>query len=197
MKVTDIKQQAKRADRYSIYIDDAYVFSLGELELMRTGLRIGQELTQAELTRLKDTATLDKAYDRTLNFVAIRPRSEWEIRTYLKRKGYEADITDIILKKLRAAHYVDDKTFARAWVGSRRLLKRVSKRRLQQELRQKRIADDIIATILDEDQTDDRAVLKELVERKKARYPDKLKLMQYLARQGYNYDDIKAVLEEL
>lgn len=197
MIVTDIKQQIKRADRYSIYIDGSYVFSLGELELMRTGLRIGKELTQTELTQLKDTATLDKAYDRTLNLVAIRPRSEWEIRTYLKRKGYETEIADIILKKLRVAHYIDDEAFARAWVGSRRLLKRVSKRRLQQELRQKRIADDVIATILDEDQTDDRAVLKELIERKKARYPDKLKLMQYLARQGYNYDDIKAVLEEL
>jgi len=40
--------------------------------------------------------------------------------------------------------------------------------------------------------------LRELIAKKRqqSRYQDKLKLMQYLSRQGFGYGDIKTVLEE-
>jgi regulatory protein len=196
MKITQIKQQVKRRDRYSIYVEGKYLFSLGEAELIRSGLRANQELSREELNKLKDTAVLDKAYDRALNYVAVRMRSEYEIRDYLKRKDYDSEIIELILNRLSNVGFVDDARFAKAWVENRRLLKSTSKRRLKQELRQKRIAEDLINEVLEADDTDEREVLRELVERKKSRYPDKLKLMQYLGRQGFSYDDIKSVLEE-
>ena len=57
---------------------------------------------------------------------------------------------------------------------------------------------DVIEPVLKEDETDERATLRELVERKRkqTKYQDTMKLMQFLARQGFNYDDIKAVLAE-
>ena len=197
MKITDIKQQVKRADRYSIYVDGKYVFSLGESELLNTGLRINQEFTAEELENLKQTAILDKAYDRALNLISMRKRSQWEMRDYLKHKDYEPDIIETILNKLSDNGYVDDRAFAKAWVNTRRLLKATSKRRLQQELRQKRVEDEIIKQVLEEDETDEHEVLRELVakKRRQSRYQDNFKLMQYLARQGYNYGDIKAALE--
>jgi SOS response regulatory protein OraA/RecX len=84
-------------------------------------------------------------------------------------------------------------------VRNRRLLKPVSVRRLKQELRQKRIADDIAEQVLAADETDDRAVLRELIARKRrqTKYQDDLRLMQYLARQGFGYQDIKNALEAL
>lgn len=196
MKITDIKQQQKRGDRYSIYIDGKYVFSLSELELLNSGLGIGRELNKEELAALKDTARLDKAYDRALNYVAIRRRSEWEIREYLKRKEYEPEVVEATLGRLSDKGYSDDLAFAKAWVENRRLLKATSKRRLQQELRAKRVSDDVIQQVLSQDETDEREVLKELVARKRqqTRYRDDLKLMQYLSRQGYSYDDIKTAL---
>lgn len=196
MKITGIKQQVKRADRYSIYIDEKYVCSFSENELLNLGLRIGQELTPAELETLKDDATRDKAYYRSLDLVSRRMRSEWEIRDYLKRKDYSPDIIDMTLERLRERGYVDDRTFAKRWIENRRLLKPTSKRRLQQELKQKRIAGDVIDEIFQEDEVDERDALRELVARKAGRYPDRLKFMQFLARQGYDYDDIKAVLDE-
>lgn len=196
MKITDIRQQQKRSDRYSIYIDGKYVFSLSELELLNSGLRIGQGLNEEELEGLKDTAKLDKAYDRALNYIAIRRRSEWEIREYLKRKDYDQEIIEATLTQLTGKGYIDDLAFARAWVENRRLLKATSKRRLQQELRAKRVADDINREALSQDEADEREVLQGVIAKKRqqARYQDDLKLMQYLSRQGYNYTDIKEAL---
>jgi len=198
MKITAIKQQVKRADHYSIYVDGKYAFSLSEGELLNTGLRINQEFTETELVELKDKAVLDKAYDRALNLISRRPRSEWEMRDYLKRKGYEEGVIQKTLNRLSISGYINDLDFARRWVENRRLLKATSKRRLTQELRQKRVRDEIVEQVLSEDETDEREVLRELIarKRKQTKYQDDLKLIQYLSRQGFSYDDIKAVLHE-
>ncbi|MES2970721.1 MAG: RecX family transcriptional regulator [Patescibacteria group bacterium] len=199
MKITDIKQQVKRADRYSIFIDGKYVFSFSENELLNTGLRIGQEYTETELDELKNKAVVDKAYDRSLNLIMRRSRSEWELRDYLKRKEYETEIIDKILNKLSERGHVNDEDFACRWVENRRLLKATSKRRLMQELRQKRVSDDIIQAVLEADETDEQSVLLELIvrKRKQTKYQDDLKLTQYLVRQGYSYNDVKEVMATL
>lgn len=196
MKITKITQQVKRADRYSIYLDGKYSFSLGEGELLKLGLHSGQELTEQELVSFRDESDYGKWFDKTLNLLSYRMRSEWELRDYLKRKKAPEEYVEKIINKLSVNGYVNDEQFAKRWVENRRLLKPTSKRRLIQELRQKRIATDIIDAVFTEDETDEREQLRELVEKKRARYPDKLKFMQYLARQGYNYDDIKSVLSE-
>ncbi len=197
MKISAIKQQVKRQDRYSIYGDGKYLFSLSGSELIRLALKVGQELDEQELHQLKDKAQADKAYDRALNLISHRPRSEWELSFYLKRKEYPEKIIQQTLVRLRERRYVDDMSFARAWIANRRLLKSTTKRRLTQELRQKHLSNEIISQALSEDQTDERQVLRELIERKRrqTKYQDNLKLMQYLSRQGFSYEDIKSAFK--
>ncbi|HUS26021.1 MAG TPA: RecX family transcriptional regulator [Nevskiaceae bacterium] len=196
MKITAIKQQVKRTDRYSVFVDGTYAFSLSESGLLESRLASGQELDAASLRQLKKTAGLDKAYGNALRYVALRPRSVWELRTYLQRKAVDEHAAEQITHRLRASGFLDDLAFARAWVANRRLLKSTSRHRLQQELKQKQVSEDIIAQVLAEDTTDERQVLRDLVarKRKQTKYQDDLKLMQYLARQGYGYDDIKAAI---
>lgn len=196
MRITAIKQQVKRHDRYSIYGDGKYLFSFSEGELLDSGVRIGQELDESSLTELKNKAAIDKAYDRSLNLISHRFRSEWEVREYLKRKEYVAEVAEQVISKLKSRNYIDDALFAARWVENRRLLKSTSKRRLSQELRQKRVSDEIIRSVIEADETDEKDVLRELIEkkRKQSKYQDDTKLMQYLARQGFGYDQIKQAI---
>lgn len=196
MKITDIKQQVKRQGRYSLFVDGKYAFSLSENALLSHGIRIGQELSEQELQDYKDASRLDKAYNLTLSYVARRLRSEWELQDYFRRKDIDEEAGEHIMDRLKHFGYVDDTAFARSWIENRRLLKPISRRRLMLELRQKHVADDIIRQLLEEDETSDIETLKSLIERKRrqSRYQDNQKLMQYLVRQGYNYDDIKSVL---
>lgn len=196
MKITDIKQQVKRQGRYSVFVDEKYTFSLSESALLEQKIHIGQEVSPAELQAFKDASRLDKAYGLTLAYVARRQRSEWELRDYFRRKEIDEDASEQIMGRLKNFGYVDDLKFARSWVENRRLLKPVSRRRLMGELRQKHIADDVVRQVLEEDEITDRDTLMDLVarKRKQTRYQDDQKLMQYLGRQGYNYDDIKSVL---
>lgn len=198
MKVTAITKQVKTEGRYSIFIDEKFAFGLSELGLINSGIKIGTQLSNERLAELKEGADTDKLYNRTLGLLARRPRSEWELRDYLKRKKADAEIIDSILNTLSIRGYVNDEDFARRWIENRRLLKPVSKRKLQVELKQKHISDTLINLALADDSSDDATEIKKLVKKKRtqSRYQDDKKLMQYLAGQGFGYQEIKEALEK-
>jgi len=195
VNITAIKQQVKRRDRYSVFVDGSYAFSLSETALLEYGLASGQTLDQKRLEALKKASGEDKAYGNALRYVAMRPRSEWELRAYLARKAIAEPVQDQICKRLLAVGLLDDVSFAKSWIANRRLLKSVSKRRLMLELKQKHVSEQTIEAAMSEDETTERQALSELIEKKRSQYPDKTKLMQYLSRQGFAYDDIKHVLD--
>jgi len=198
MKITDIRPQIKRANRYSVFVDKKYTFSLGESELIRLGIHSGQEVSVTEIETFKGLSKLDKIYGLALQLVVRRPRSEKELRDYLRRKGHDEDATMLILNKLTMNGLVDDEAFATSWVANRRLLKPTSLRKLQLELRQKGISSEIIEKVLAEDEVSDSSVLMKIIARKRrqTKYQDDMKLMQYLARQGFGYGDIKSALTD-
>jgi regulatory protein len=196
MKITKIEAQIKRPGRYSVFVDDKFAFGISELGLIDSGLRSGQEISSQELEQLKDQAQTDKIYNQVLGLIARRPRSRWEIEHYLKRKNIVPECERTVLSRLEERGLVNDEDFARRWVDSRRLLKNTSQRKLAMELKQKRVANEIIQKILAEDETDEVAVIKaEIIKKRRlSRYQDEQKLIAYLARQGYKYDDIKSAL---
>jgi regulatory protein len=196
MKITAIKQQVKRADRYSVFVDGKYAFSLSETALLDMRLASGLELDERQLKEFKEASGADKAYGNALRYVAMRPRSTWELETYLRRKEVDEPVSQGIIERLARVGLVDDLAFARAWVSNRRLLKATSMRKLRLELKQKRVPEAIIDQALAEDTTDERSALRQLINKKRSRYPDDIKLMQYLARQGFGYDDIKSELRQ-
>lgn len=198
MKITSIKPQVKRRDRYSIFVDDKYAFSLSEAALLESKLAMGDELTATKLKEFKQLSEDDKLYNMTLRYVALRPRSRWEIEFYLERKNASPAVSETILRKLDSIGLIDDEKFAKTFIADRRLLKPTSKRKLTAELRKKRVPDDIIERAIGEEPEDEKAALDAVIERKRrqAKYQDNEKLMQYLARQGFSYGDIKSALDE-
>lgn len=198
MRITSIRQQIKTPDRYSIYVDEKYAFSLSAKTLLESKLTKGQELDSAELTVLKDQASFDKAYYGAVFLIARRSRSSWEMTTYLKRKNYSLDVQKRVQQKLITTGLLDDKKFARAWVENRKLLKPTSKRRLTQELRQKHVEDTVINEVIRTADIEESQILRDMVasKRRQSRYQDDIKLTQYLVRKGFSYEDIKNVLSE-
>src|SRR4051794_18630891 len=100
MKITSIKQQAKRTDRYSVFVEGKYAFSLSESALLDSKLASGQELTKEQVGEYKKLSADDKLYNRALRYVAMRPRTKWEIEQYLERKKASLALIEQILNKL-------------------------------------------------------------------------------------------------
>ena len=201
MKITSSKQQLKMRDRYSVYIGEVYSFSLSEAALVESKLHSGMELSKQEVDSYKKLSLDDKLYGRALRYVAMRQRTAWEVLFYLERKGADPSLSQIILNKLSIIELIDDEKFARSYVNDRQLLRPTSRRKIIMELKKKRIDSEIIERVLSADSGEvstDQAAVAEVItsKRRQIKYQDDTKLMQYLARQGFNYGDIKAALQQ-
>lgn len=213
MTITALSAQQRNPERINISIDGKYRFSLTLKQVVDYGLKIGSKLTGDELAELEQQSQFGKVYQRTLEYALMRPRSAWEVRQYLYKKtqsrpylkrsgeraireGVSSQITDQVFDALLEKGYVNDRKFAQYWVEHRYRLKGISRRKLEAELRAKGVDRSIIdAVIIDSDRQDESEIMK-VIAKKRSRYPDNTKLMTYLARQGFSYDDIREALAE-
>lgn len=207
MKITGISAQVKNPNRVNVNVDGKYRFSLDIFQVGDLGIKVGKEYTDSELTELETESKFGKLYSRALDYVMMRPHSGREIRDYLyrktlstrdkkgeKREGYSPALTERVFERLVEKGYINDEKFARWWVENRNVTKGSSMRKLTAELRAKGVAGDVIEQAVGEVARSDEDELAKVVAKKRAHYVDDQKFMQYLARQGFNYDDIKTAL---
>lgn len=209
MKITAITAQQRDKSRVNIMVDGKYRFSLDIAQVIDLGIRIGQEYSDEELIALETESQYGKLYNRALEYSLLRPHSKKEVKDYLYRKtrdtptktggmkkGVPIDLTVRVFDRLVEKGYVDDEKFTQFWVDNRNLKKGSSRRKLQAELQAKGVNGEIIEKHLAESDRSDSDELQKIIIKKRSRYDDNQKFMQYLARQGFRYDDIKQALSE-
>lgn len=210
MKITALKTQLRDANRVNVFVDGKYSFSLDITQVVELGIKTGAEYTAEQLIELEDESQFGKLYTRSLEYAFIRPRSQREMRDYLYRKtrntltkigtvrkGVTPKLTERVFNRLIDKGYIDDEKFARFWVENRNVRKGSSLRKLQSELQAKGVERSIIERILGDTERTDLDELKKIIAKKAKRYADEQKLMGYLMRQGFRYDDVKEALRSL
>ena len=193
MKITGIKQQVKNAERVSIFVDGKYTFSLHLNELIEEKLKIGQEIQEEDIKRLKKLSEDGKLRARTLEWVLVRPRSVRECRDYLYRKKADPDFSESLMKDFKKRGYLDDVVFAK-WLTDMRRRGGKSDRAIQNELMKKGVTREVMHEAMPKDEEDERMRLRAVYEKKQrlTRYKnDPVKFKQFLLRQGFSYEDIK------
>ena len=214
MKITGLTSQQKDPNRINVMVDGKYRFSLDISQVVSLGVKVGRECSEAELAEIEGESQFGKLYARALEYCLMRPHSAREVRDYLWRKtretkyksrktgeiksreGVAPELADRVFEKLVEKSYVDDEKFARFWVENRNLTKGVSRRKLEAELRSKGVPQEIIAQQLASTDRSDDEELRKVIAKKQGKYPDRQKFLQYLARQGFSYDDITRVLSD-
>lgn len=207
MKITAITAQQKDKNRLNVMVDGKYRFSLDIFQYADLGIKVGKDYSEEELHTLETESQFGKVYARALEYCLMRPHSSREVRDYLYRKtrdtrtktgetkkGVAPEITERVFERLIEKGYINDEKFTRYWVENRSLTKGASQRKLQAELQAKGVDRTIIEQQLTASSRSDDDELAKVIAKKRNRYPDDQKFMQYLARQGFSYDDIKQAL---
>ena len=158
-------------------------------------------------------------------FLSVRPRSVAETRRRLRHLGYAHALVDQVVERLVDMRYLDDETFARAWVESRDRARPRGESALRRELALKGVDRDVVAQVLadrthaaelarDEAHDDtgtrelpaspDRVAAERLLERRRAaleREPDPRKRRQkayaLLARNGFDPEVCREVASSI
>ncbi|MBR6964701.1 RecX family transcriptional regulator [Candidatus Saccharibacteria bacterium] len=213
-RVTDIKQAVKNENRVNVFVNNKYSFSLDIAQLVDFKIKKGQAITEVELEKFKNASEFGKLYQRTLEWVLVRPRSTREVKDYLFKKSIQpikskdpetkktilkkptvdrAQFADQIINRLGEKGYLDDERFAKYYVENRFVKKGISKKRLGLELAQKGIAKEIIDQVLDI--RSDEEEIRKIIAKKSKRY-DADKMISYLTRQGFHFETVRNLVQD-
>ena len=197
--ITALRFQKRNKNRVNVYLDGQFAFGLAAIEAAR--LRVGQTLGDDDVARLQKRDEVERAYERALNFLSYRPRSETEVCRNLRKKNVEDEVIEVVVERLTRAELLNDREFARYWMENRLQFNPRGARALRQELWEKGVSAPIIADALADF---DEGIAARRVAEAGARRLAHLKprdfcrrLRAYLARRGFSYAVIKPLVEEM
>jgi len=145
-QITSITRQKKR-ERFNIFLDKEYAFSLSNGVLIDSNLESGQRLSTKEIKDIQKREEENFAFKKALNYLAIRSRSKKELIAKLRRKKISQDIIDLAIKKVDKLGYVDDQDFARSFLEAKKSQAK-GRNFIFRELKRKGVEEKIIKEVL-------------------------------------------------
>lgn len=199
--ITKISQQKRDSERYNIFVDEQYAFSVHESVLVKFGLTKGMELDDWETDEIVYADQIEKAFNRALHFLSFRMRSEMEVKKKLLEQDYgEAVVLEAIVK-LKRLGFLNDEDFSEALVRTEKNSSLKGPRAIQQSLYKKGIPKELQAQAMqeytEEDQLANAQKLADKVIRSNGKLPPsqvKQKIQSTLSRKGFSFEQINEVL---
>lgn len=222
--ITNLKQGVKNPNRVNVFVNSKYALSLDVAQVVDLNIKVGLEISEEELTELKKASEYGKLYQRTLEWVLMRPRSVRETRDYLSKKLKTSSSDSLLRARRYGAQSLVPLPVGRVQSSGdvselsdsiiQRLLDKgyiddykfaeyyVENRFVKKGISKKRLKMELIKKgvareIIDEviDGRDDEEEIRKMIAKKRAKYDDE-KLMGYLMRQGFSYDLVRRILFE-
>ena len=199
-KVIAIRVGKGQKKRVGVSLDDRAAFSLEAEVVIEEGLQVGRELSASQIEALVSSDHFHRCLNTAIHYLSYRPRSEFEVRERLQRRGFD-DSIELVIARLKERGLVNDIDFARFWKENRDSFSPRSQWLTKLELRQKGIADDIIDQVVDAIDDDDsayRAAISKARSLPRSDYQGfRRRLGEYLKRRGFGYGVINHTVERL
>ena len=147
-----------------------------------------------------------KTFDRAVNLLAYKPRSEQELRARLLEKEWtNAEIVEAVIAKLKEYNYLNDEQFANDFAASKLRQKPIGRRVLQQKLALKKLDKETVSAALETafEETPEVKIIERAIEKrlrlkgKPETREDSKKFYDYLLRQGFSYDLVGNKMREI
>lgn len=202
-KIESVKRNPSKAKL--VFEENSYVVDLDTIAYF--ACYEGKEIDENELEEILKHSLQRDLQERTINYISYSPRTEFQVRQYIKKYLRKIGILDLnidyeeiinkVIKKLKEYKYLNDEEYAKLFVKSRLENKPKSRYFLLSELMSKGIQKDLANEVLDSLLPDSFEILKKVYEKKFKNEPltfeDKKKIT-YLQRKGFLWDDISTLV---
>jgi regulatory protein len=203
--ITKIERQKRAKDRYNLYIDEQFVFSVHEDVLIKYRLIKGAVINSEEMRIIVEAQDQQQAYLDAIRLLSFRLRSEYELKARLMQKNYEPQTIADTLDRLRREQYIDDSLFAEQLTQERVHSQKKGRNWIKQELQHKGLKPEHITSAMEliDEQTEFSNAYA-LVHKKYGAglSPDadvqniKRKAFAFLQRRGYGSSVVTRVMRE-
>ena len=200
-KITKLERQKYNNARVSLYVDDAYAFSLTDEAVIEYGISVGIDVNSLPLERIYDEDQYKQALAKAFLFLSHSMKSERQVRENLIKKEFSDETVERVIERLKELNYIDDFTFAKSFAENS---VNSGVNAIKFKLKNKGISDEIINSVLLEFSDDDQLEkAKELIKKQLPKYAKfeaydkKRKLNEFLYRKGFQWDTIKSAIDEV
>ena len=194
MTVTEIIK--KEDGRCQIFVDDEYALTLDVKDFLTSGLKPGVDVTERELSVLLAKFEYRKAKEKALSFLSMREYSKKAMTDKLSER-FDRRISAKVVEKLEEAELINDQSYGERLVVHFQEVRGFSRRRLRQELYKRGLQKPLIDELLEEE-IDETELAYSLISSKYSyrinEENGRQKVAAALARQGFDYDDIRAAV---
>ena len=195
--ITAITSQRNKS-RCNIYLDGKFYCGLEKLTCVSNHLLVGTEISKTELEQIQNQSEQSVAFSKSLDYLAVRMRSESEIKTYLQKKGFLPATISATISKLKVYSYIKDEEFANQLIRSYSAL---GKNALKQKLFQKGVSQNTINEVLssiesDEEERKAEEQAKKYLKNKNNSKNIRQKLNNYLISKGFSFEIASKITKE-
>ncbi|MFC1860742.1 regulatory protein RecX [Chloroflexota bacterium] len=163
-------------------------------------LQAGQQISDERSGEPAKSKNYQRCLNAAVHYLRYRPRSEFEVRERLQRRGFNRDNIEAVIARLKEQGLIDDLAFAKFWMDNRDSFNPRSQRSIKLELKQKGVAGNIIDQV---DITDDTISAYRAAQGKVRNLPMTdyrvfhRRLGEYLRRRGFGYEIINNIVEQV
>jgi regulatory protein len=204
-RITEISESGRRPGRFDVLVDGRRAALLSVDAIARLPLHVGDEWTESLASHVAAEAETLRVLDRALAMLAVRAYAVRELRLALIRKKEAEPLVEAAVARLVTLGALNDEVFARQFTRSR--ISREGVRRIQSELARRGVPREAISSAIDEVREEERidpaealaaVAARKLKSMTKLDAPTKRRrLYGFLARRGYEPDEIQRVLKAI
>lgn len=198
MVITKIEIQKKNKNRVNLYIDEEFYCGLSLETIMKNHLKEGQSINESSLEYLICETEKEMALNKAVSYISKCQKTKQEIFKYLLQKGFDEQIINIVIEKLQEYNYVNDELYAKNYIKFKN--KNNGSRKIEMELKQKGVAENIAKECLEQYSCDRESVLPVALKYMKNKEKDlktKQKAYRHLASRGFQSEDILFALNQI
>lgn len=199
--ITKITRQKKNNERYNLYLDEKYALSLDEAVLIKYQLAKGKVIEEFTLDEIVFDDEVRKAFNKAINFLSYRMRSEHEVKQKLLQNEFGEAVILEAIRKLYEYGFLNDESFTKALVETQKKNSKKGPTAIRQELKKKGIDKDLQEEVLSNYSEEEQiGIARTLAEKIINQHQDKTpmqikqKVQDTLQRKGYNFSIISQAL---
>ncbi len=203
-KIVAIKRKGQKNPKRLIIFSDKSVFEISEDVFVSANLDIGSEVDEHFLEELEEKEIGRKAFYSALTLLNYRMRSTAELRKRLFEKEYNHDTIDRVIEKLKERKFLNDESFARAFINDKINTRFLGPIALRRELFPHKLNNELVEKLLLNayEETPEEELVERLIEKRKIKKGQKMtqkernRLISYLQRRGHQWNVIRTVFDK-
>ncbi|MDI9495913.1 MAG: RecX family transcriptional regulator [Bacillota bacterium] len=203
-EITKIEYQKNNKERFNIYLNDEYGFSVDISIMIDYSLKKGMVLDDGLIEDILRAEEKISVYNYGISVLSRCARTEYELRLKMQIKGFEPILIDRAISALKDHKYIDDEKYCEMYIRDKINLSNYGVRKIKEALYQKGIAKEIIEEkikIITPESEEERAYI--LGEKKLSNIRENdtrkkmAKLSNYLIGRGFEYDTVNKTVRKL